>query len=93
MQADDHYTHIHYSANSHFMISYGLGEVEERIKAFPKAKTFLIRLGRKYIINTRQIFRISTMKGLVYLLDTEGNTISLQVSKPVLRSLMELMQA
>lgn len=90
MQADDHYTHVHYSADIHFMVPSGLGAIEERIA--PKIKSYLIRLGRKYIINTHHIYRISTIKGCVCLFDANGNTVSLPISKPILRSLIELMK-
>ncbi len=92
MQADDHYTHVFYSSSVHFMIPYGLGEVEARLADIPNAKLQYIRLGRKYIINTKTIFRVSTIKETLSLNDVDKGTIELHVSKPVLRSLIELMK-
>ena len=92
MQADDHYTHIYYSSTVHFMVPYGLGEIEQRLSDIPHVKEQFIRLGRKYIINLRLIFRISTIKETLSLTDAHNDTIEIHVSKPVLRSLIELMK-
>ena len=93
LQADDHYTHIYYTADTHFMVPFGLGAVEDQIAAFPDAKSSLIRLGRKYIVNIRNIFRISTIKESIYLADSQGGTVDLHIAKPVLRSLMDLVRS
>ena len=58
----------------------------------PHVKEQFIRLGRKYIINLRLIFRISTIKETLSLTDAHNGTIEIHVSKPVLRSLIELMK-
>ena len=92
MQADDHYTHIYYSSTTHFMVPYGLGDIESRLMNIPRAKTQFIRLGRKFIINLTLIFRISTIKETVSLTDGNNGTVEIHVSKPVLRSLIELMK-
>ena len=92
MQADDHYTHVFYSSTVHFMVPYGLGEIEQRLSDIPHVKEQFIRLGRKYIINLRLIFRISTIKETLSLTDAHNDTIEIHVSKPVLRSLIELMK-
>ena len=92
MQADDHYTHIYYSSTTHFMVPYGLGDIKSRLMNLPHAKSQFIRLGRKYIINLKLIFRISTIKETLSLTDTHNGTIEIHVSKPVLRSLIELMK-
>lgn len=93
LQADDHYTHIYYTADTHFMVPFGLGAVEAQIAAFSDAKSSLIRLGRKYIVNIRNIFRISTIKESIYLADSQGGTVDLHIAKPVLRSLMDLVRS
>ena len=92
MQADDHYTHIFYSSTTHFMVPYGLGDIESRLMNVPRAKSKFIRLGRKYIINLNLVFRISTIKETLSLTDGLNGTIEIHVSKPVLRSLIELMK-
>ena len=92
MQADDHYTHVCYSSTAHFMVPYGLGEIEQRLSDIPHVKEQFIRLGRKYIINLRLIFRISTIKETLSLTDANNGTIEIHVSKPVLRSLIELLK-
>ena len=92
MQADDHYTHVFYSSTTHFMVPYGLGDIESRLMNVPRAKSQFIRLGRKYIINLKLIFRISTIKETLSLTDGYNGTIEIHVSKPVLRSLIDLMK-
>ena len=92
MQADDHYTVIYYTSGSNFMIPYGLGQVEDAIHDNSCEAPFLMRLGRKYIVNTSRIFRISTIRDTLYLSDNHGNHVGLHISKPVLRSLINYMK-
>lgn len=93
MQADDHYTNIYYASGTNFMIPYGLGRLEEVIRGSGCEAGYLLRLGRKYIVNTNRIFRISTIRDNLYLSDNHGNHVSLHISKPVLRSLIEYMSS
>ena len=89
MQADDHYTNIYYASGTNFLVPYGLGQVEDAIRENSCEASFLIRLGRKYIVNLNRIFRISTIRDMLYLSDSHGNHVGLHVSKPVLRSLIK----
>ncbi|MBO4812490.1 MAG: LytTR family transcriptional regulator [Prevotella sp.] len=93
MEADDHYTNVFYAAESSFMLPYGLGDIEKRILDMPWARKHLMRLGRKYIVNLRSVFRINTVKETIFLVNPAGGTINLHVSKPVLRSLIDLLRA
>lgn len=92
MQADDHYTEVYYASGIHFMVPFGLVRIEAQINVMPEARISHRRLGRKFIVNTKRIFRINTTKELLYLNDDAGNALSLHVSKPVLRSLMDYIQ-
>ena len=88
LQADDHYTNVYYASGTHFLVPFGLVKIEALISNMPAVRSHLLRLGRKYIVNTRRVFRINTVKELLYLTDDEGNTLSLHISKPVLRNLI-----
>jgi len=92
MQADDHYTHVYYAADSHFMVPYGLGAMEERFQNCLQADNPFVRLGRKYIVNTDYLFRVNTMKEVVSLVDRQSNTIELHLAKPVVRNLIEMLK-
>lgn len=89
MQADDHYTDVYYSSGTHFLVPFGLIKVENCIAERPEVSNYLLRMGRKYIVNTRRIFRINTVKELLYLTDDSGNSIPLHISKPVLRNFID----
>jgi len=88
-QADDHYSKVYYANGTHFNVPFGLSKVQDFIDRKPDISIFFIRLGRKYIVNVRRIFRISTTKDLLYLSDDHGNNIPLHISKPVLRALID----
>lgn len=92
-QADDHYTHVYYASGAHFLLPFGLSKVEAAVGEITEDTKFLVRLGRKYIVNTRRIFHINTIKQTLLLSDDHGNTQSIHLPKPVLRSLMELMRS
>ena len=93
MKADDHYTNVYLATGAHFLVPFGLGQIETAINNRPDASPHLLRLGRKYIVNARRIFRVNTVKELLYLTDDEGNNVSLHINKPVLRSLINQMKA
>ena len=92
MQAEDHYTHVYYTSGTTFMVPYGLGQVEEAVRQNDGQGNTLLRLGRKYIINTSRIFRISTIRDTLYLSDDHGNHVALHIAKPILRSLINSMK-
>lgn len=91
LQADDHYTDVYYTTGTHFFVPFGLGKVEARLDVMPERRSQFLRLGRKFIINRNRIFRINTVKEQLFLADDRGNQVSLHISKPVLRSLIDMM--
>jgi len=90
MQADDHYTHIYYTTNHHFLVPYGLSAIEQMIRDMKDDSVPLMRLGRKYIINLQCIHYVSILKGSVSLSDLHGGVVVLHISKPILRSMSSL---
>ena len=86
-EADDHYTHVYYSSGTHFMIPFGLAKVALSDKG--KAGDAFLRLGRKYIVNTRRVFHVNAVKQVAVLVDDHGTNYTLHLPKPVLRMLME----
>lgn len=91
-QADDHYTNVYYGNGTRFVIPFGLARVEDLIMQMPEASQYLLRLGRKYIVNSNRIFRVSTVKEQIFLFDDQGKNIQLHVSKPVLRNLIDTLK-
>lgn len=89
MQADDHYTEIHYASGMHFLVPFGLVKIEAQLADLGEEHSHLTRLGRKYIVNMRRVFRISTVKENIFLTDDLGNNITLHIPKPVLRTLID----
>ncbi len=92
-EADDHYTVIRSSFGNKILVPFNLGSIEKKIKEnFPWA-VHLMRLGRKFIINTKCIYHINASKQTISLADYYGKTLTLNVSKPVLRNLMDDMKS
>ncbi|MBQ7496006.1 MAG: LytTR family transcriptional regulator [Bacteroidaceae bacterium] len=91
-QADDHYTHVYYYADKPFMVPFGLSRIQAAILDAGEPANYVVRLGRKHIVNTRRIFRISTIKETLYLNDDAGSRISIHVPKAALRPLITLMR-
>ena len=54
-EADDHYTHIHYASGTHFMIPFGMAKVEAAVAERLGPGAFIVRLSRKYMVNTRRL--------------------------------------
>lgn len=92
-QADDHYVHVFYTTGTTFMISFGLSKIETILsEQYASGQSPFLRLGRKYIINTRYLFHINTVKQIILLTDAHGNNHSLHISKPVLRNVIALLR-
>lgn len=92
IQADDHYAHVYYSQDSHFMVPYGLSRIEGLLAAIGHEASHIRRMGRKHIINYRRIFRVNTIREQLSLCDERGGIIVLHVSKILLRNLMDQMK-
>lgn len=88
LQADDHYTVAYYTSGTHFLMPFGLSKVESSIAEFCGGEHFLVRLGRKYIINKRCIFHINAIKQEIQLTDNQGERHTLHLPKLVLRKLI-----
>lgn len=93
LKADDHYTDVYYTSGNHFLVPFGLVKIEACLTEMPDTRLHMLRLGRKYIVNTNRIFRVNTITELLYLTSDDGNSVSLHISKPVLRSLIELIKS
>ena len=91
MQADDHYTHVTYISGAHFMVPFGLSKVEQYLHALDADERFLIRVGRKYIINLHHVFHVNTVKQVILLADANGKNHSLTLPKQILRNLIEML--
>lgn len=92
-EADDHYTHVNYTQGTHFMIPFGMAKVEEAVAARLGGGSHIVRLSRKYMINTKRIFHINTIKQVVVLTDDHGANLTLHLPKHVLRTLMDELNA
>ena len=88
-EADDHYTHVHYSSGTHFMIPFGMAKVEAAVAGKLGEDGFIVRLSRKYMVNTRRIFHINTIKQVAVLTDDHGANLTLHLPKHVLRALID----
>ena len=93
LEADDHYTHVYYASEAHFMVPFGLSSLETSIQEVCKDKNFLVRIGRKYIINIRKVFHVNVMKQVAMLTNDEGKSISLHVSQAALQNLIARFKA
>ena len=91
MQADDHYTHVTYISGAHFMMPFSLSKVEQYICALDTDERFLVRVGRKYIINLHHVFHVNTVKQIVLLADANGKNHSLTLPKQILRNLIVML--
>lgn len=90
--ADDHYTHVYSSRGNNFMVPFSLARIEEKIQAKHSDRKNLARLGRKYIININSIYHVNIMKQSVSLADNHGKVMTMNLSKAVLRSLIDIMK-
>ena len=88
-EADDHYAHVYYASGTHFMVPYGLSKIEAALAQKGDEAEALQRMGRKYIVNTRRIFRVNTITETISLSDDQGGNTVLHISKTVLRAFLD----
>ena len=87
--ADDHYTHVYYISDLHFMLPIGLARIEEELEFLGVRHPHPFkRLGRKYIINALRILNINTTKQILTLQTATDKTKVLQIPKNILRELL-----
>ena len=85
LEADDHYTIVYYASSAHFMLPFGLSHVLETVEKKENVKEYLIRLGRKYVVNTNFIMHVNVVKQIVQMCDNKGEIYTLHFPKQVLR--------
>lgn len=86
--ADGNYTNIHYIGGQKFTVSIGLSKMEKLVSsAFPpgQASSF-VRLGRSFLINQKYLCHIDTLKQKIVLSDFRKSTITLNVTKNLLKT-------
>ena len=93
LKADDHYAHVYYTSGAHFMVPFSLGRLEEMVIATLGADSYMRRLGRKYVVNTRCVFSINTVREQLSLADAHGKIENIHLPKLVLRELIDALTA
>ena len=73
------------------MMPFSLSKVEQHIHALDTDERFLVRVGRKYIINLHHVFHVNTVKQVILLADANGKNHSLTLPKQILRNLIEML--
>ena len=71
------------------MIPFGMAKVEAAVTERLGPGAFIVRLSRKYMVNTRRIFHINTIKQVAVLTDDHGSNLTLHLPKHVLRTLID----
>lgn len=86
--ADGNYTNIHYIGGQKLTASIGLTKMEGLVsRAYPSgvASPF-VRLGRSFLINQSYLCQIDTLKQKIMLSDFKKSSITLNVTKNLLKS-------
>ena len=88
-KTEDHYTHVYYLSGTHFMIPFGLQDIETEISNKTEHCKYFIRSGRKHILNTKHIFHINTIKQIVMISDNQGTIHTINHPKNALKILIK----
>lgn len=73
------------------MIPFGLSKVEDAIHEKQLFCKKFVRLGRTYIVNIGCVFHVNAIKQVLLISDSHGVNHTIHLPKPVLRSLMGLL--
>lgn len=93
LESDGNYTNVFFVNGVKTTLLASLSTLETLIaERFPEKKSMFIRLGKKYIVNSTQIFQISIPRQRLILTDLNTSTVySLPVAKEALKNLKSLL--
>lgn len=93
LEADGNYTNVHFINGVKTTLLASLSTLETLIaERFPEKKNMFIRLGKKYIINSTQIFQISVPRQRLILTNLNSTTVyTIPVAKEALKNLKSLL--
>lgn len=84
IEADDHYANVFYTTGAHFMVPFGLSRIEGIMSPIP----YIIRAGRKYLVNIKHLVSINNVKQIVMFLNDKGESISIKLSKEAVKEVL-----
>ena len=90
-EADGNYTRFVSANGMSDMVCMNLGKMEEllslRFKDLPGS---FVRIGKRFIVNLKHVYRINTLKQELTLSDQKTFTMTLSISKVALKALKEV---
>jgi len=86
IQANGNYSRVVYITKRELMVTYGISQLEETLKAYNNKDNRFIRLGRSFIINHAFLQKIDVLKQQIVLSDGDKNEIRVTVPKQILKS-------
>lgn len=92
IEADGNYTRVILMNGQAAMIGMNLGKMEEfLLNGFAKETSGLARIGKRFIINMKYIFKINLLKQELVLSDQKSFTYTLNISKEALKNLKNIL--
>jgi DNA-binding LytR/AlgR family response regulator len=93
LEADRNYTKLLLTEGIQFTFAINLGKIEEMLESqISDSKSTLIRVGKSYIINKRNILQINLPRQKLLLLPASGKPRELIVPKEPLKILKETLE-
>lgn len=90
-EADGNYTRFVSVNGLSNMVCMNLGRMEELLSIrFKDTPGSFVRIGKRYIINLKFVYRINTLKQELTLSDQNSFTMTLSISKVALKALKEV---
>ena len=86
IQANGNYSRVVYITKRELMVTYGISQLEETLKAYNNKDNRFIRLGRSFIINHAFLQKIDVLKQQIVLSDGDKNEIRVTIPKQILKS-------
>lgn len=90
-EADGNYTRFVSMNGLTDMVCMNLGKMEELLSIrFKESPGTFVRIGKRYIVNLKHVYRINTLKQELTLSDQSSFNMTLSISKVALKALKEL---
>lgn len=88
LEADDHYTYAFYATETRILYPFSLSRFEAQLVQLSDTP-YIIRVGRRYMINLKYICRINNVRQEVMFFTNKG-THSIKVSKDAVKELINV---
>ena len=91
-KAEDHFSRVFYINGTDVLLPFGLADICEYVCKCDDPSVAFMRIGRSLFLNLHNVSHVNLLKEKLTFVDNYGKSVSLTVSKRLLRSLLRILK-